>query len=63
MAARGLAGEMLAQFGILGGDTHGTGVEMALPHHNAALDNQGGGGKPEFICTEQGTYNDIPTGA
>ena len=63
MAARGLAGEMLAQFGILGGDTHGTGVEMALPHHNAALDNQGGGGKPEFIRAQQRSDGDVPAGA
>ena len=35
-----LAGELLAEFRVLGGDAHRAGVEVALPHHDAAHHHQ-----------------------
>ena len=36
-----LAGELRPQQRIVGGDADRAGVQMALPHHDAALDNEG----------------------
>ncbi len=58
----GLAGEALAELGILGGDTDGAGVEVALPHHDAAGRNQRRGRKAELVGTEKGTDDDVAAG-
>ena len=44
-----LAGEFLAQLGILRGDADRAGVQMALAHHDAADRHQGGGGDAPFL--------------
>ena len=36
----GLAAELLAELGVLGGDAHRAGVQVAHPHHDAAHDDQ-----------------------
>ncbi len=54
-----LAGKALAQFRVLGGDTDRAGVQVALAHHDAALDDQGCGGKAELVCPKQGTDDDV----
>ena len=54
--------EAFAQFWILGRDPDRAGVQVALAHHQAALDDQGGGGKAEFVCAEKCRNNDIATG-
>ena len=48
-----LAGEELAQLGILGGDADRAGVLVAGAHHDAAEHNQGGGCEPELLGAEQ----------
>ena len=45
----GLAGEARAQFGVLGGNADGAGVQVALAQHDAATDNQGRGGEADFV--------------
>ena len=35
-----LPGEFLSQLGVLRRNADGTGIEMALPHHDAAFDDQ-----------------------
>ena len=57
-----LAGEAFAEFGVLGGDAHRAGVEVAFAQHNAAVDDEGGGGHAEFLGAEQGGDGDIPSG-
>ena len=48
-----LAGEALAQHGVLGGDAHGAGVEVADPHHHAAHDHERRRGEAELLRAEQ----------
>src|SRR4029077_19525996 len=48
-----LAAETRAQFGILRRDADGTRVEVTLPHHYAAFDDERRGREPEFIGAEQ----------
>ena len=50
----GLALEPLAQFGVLGADAHGAGVQVADAHHHAAHGHQRAGAKAEFLGTQQG---------
>jgi len=45
-----LALKFFPEFGILGGNAHRAGVEVALPHHRAAHHNQGDSCKAYFIC-------------
>ena len=49
----GLAGELLAQLGVLGGDADRAGVEVADPHHDAARHHQRRGGEAELLGAEQ----------
>ena len=48
-----LAGELLAELRILGGDAHRTGVEVALPHHDAAHHHQRRRGDAKLLGSEQ----------
>ena len=50
----GLTGELLAQLRILGRDPDGTGVQMALAHHDATQRDQGRGGEAELLGAQQG---------
>ena len=59
----GLSGKALAQFLILGRDTHRAGIEVAFAHHDAAFDNQRRGGKSEFVRTQQCADDDVTAGA
>ena len=58
----GLAVEALAQLGVLGGDAHRAGVEVADPHHDAARHHQRGGGEAELLGPEQGADDDVAPG-
>ena len=49
----GLAGEPLAQLGVLGRDADRAGVEVADAHHDAAADDQRGGREAELLRAEQ----------
>ena len=49
----GLAGETLAQPGILSGDTRGAGIQMADPHHDATDRHQRRRRKTELLSAEQ----------
>ena len=55
----GLSDEPLAQDGVLRRDTHGTRVEMAFAHHDAAGRNQRRGGKAKFIGTQHCADDDV----
>ncbi len=59
----GLAGEALAQQGILRGDADRAGVEVALAHHDAAGRDQGRGGEAELVGPKQGADHDVTAGA
>eukprot|EP00123_Amoebidium_parasiticum_P018834 comp24298_c0_seq1/m.45560 comp24298_c0_seq1/g.45560 ORF comp24298_c0_seq1/g.45560 comp24298_c0_seq1/m.45560 type:complete len:1025 (+) comp24298_c0_seq1:2711-5785(+) len=48
-----LARKLLAQLGVLCGNTHGACVQVALAHHRAAHDDEGHSGKPELLGTKQ----------
>ena len=50
----GLARETRAQARVLRGDAHGTGVEVALPHHDAPERHERRGAEPELLGAEQG---------
>ena len=50
----GLARETLAQFRILRRDTDWAGVQMTLPHHDAAFGNESCRRETEFIGPQQG---------
>ena len=58
----GRAGEALAQLGVLGGDAHRAGVEVADPHHDAARHDQRGGGEAELLGPEQGADDHVAAG-
>ena len=59
----GLAREPGSQLGVLCRHTHGAGVEMADPHHDAAGHDQRSGGESELLGAEQGRDHDISAGA
>ena len=54
-----LAGEALAQLGILGGDPDGARVEVAGAHHHAARRDQRRGGEADLVGTEEGSNDDV----
>ena len=58
----GLAGEALAQLGILGRDPHRAGVEVALAHHDAAERDQRRGGEAVLLGAEQRRDHDVAPG-
>ena len=47
----------------LGGNTHWAGVGVALPHHDAAQGDEGGGGEAELLSSQQGGHGNVPAGA
>ena len=59
----GLAGEALAQFRILGGHPHRTGIEMAFAHHDTAGRDQGRGGKTKLVGPQHGADYHVASGA
>ena len=58
----GLAGEALAQLGVLGRDADRAGVEVADAHHHAARDDERGGREPELLGAEQRRDDDVAAG-
>ena len=54
-----IAREFLAQFGILRGDAHRTGVQVTDAHHDAAQGHQRRGGKAEFLGAQQGSNDHV----
>ena len=58
----GLAGELLPQFGVLGGHAYRAGVQMALAHHDAPERDQRGGGETELLGAEQGGDDHVAAG-
>ncbi len=57
-----LAGKLLAQLRILRGDADRAGVQMTLPHHDAAERDQRRGREAELFGTQQGGDHDVATG-
>ena len=58
----GPAREALPQLGVLGGDAHRAGVEVADAHHDAPAHDQRGGGEAVFLGAEQGRDQHVPAG-
>ena len=58
----GLAGEPLAQLGVLGGDADRARVEVAHAHHHAAAHHERRGREAELLGTEQGRDHDVAPG-
>ena len=58
----GIAGELLAQLGILRRHAHRTSIEMAHPHHDAAQRHQRRGGKAKLLGAEQRSDDDVAAG-
>ena len=58
----GLADEALAQNGVLRRHADRAGVQVALPHHDAAGRDERRGGEAEFVGAEKGADNDIAAG-
>ena len=56
------AGEAGAQLRVLRGHAHGTGVQVADPHHDAAHHHQGRGGKAELLCAQERGDHDVAPG-
>ena len=57
-----LATEVFAQSRVLSGDTHGTGVQIAHTHHNAANGNQRSGGEAVLLGAKEGGDDHVATG-
>ena len=57
-----LAGEALAQLGVLGGDADRAGVEVADAHHHAAAHDERRGGEAELLGAEQRGDDDVAAG-
>ena len=57
------AGEALAQFGVLRGDTDGAGIEMAFAHHHTARRNQRRGREAKLVSPQKRADNHIAPGA
>jgi hypothetical protein len=53
--------ELLPEFGVLGRDTHGAGVEMAFTHHDTAHGNQRCGSEAPLFGTKQTSNGDVTT--
>jgi hypothetical protein len=58
----GLAGEALAQDGVLRGDADRAGVEVADAHHDAARHHQRRGREAELLGAEQRGDDDVAAG-
>ena len=58
----GLAGELLAQLGVLRGDADRAGVEVADAHHDAARHDERRGGEAELLGAEQRGDDDVAAG-
>ena len=58
----GLAGEALAQLGVLRGDADRAGVEVADAHHHAAAHHERRGGEAELLGAEQRGDDDVAAG-
>ena len=58
----GLACELLPEPRVLGRDAHGTGVQMALAHHDAAERDQRRGREAHFLRAEQRGDDDVAAG-
>ncbi len=58
----GISGIGGTEFGVLGGDSGGTGIEMPDAHHNTAEGDEGSGGESEFFGTQEGCYGDVSSG-
>ena len=58
----GLAGEALAQLGVLRGDADRAGVEVADAHHDAARHDERRGGEAELLGAEQRGDDDVAAG-
>src|SRR6266496_2063045 len=54
-----LSGELLAQFGILRGNTHRTSIKMALAQHDAAHRDQRSGSETKLFRSEKCCNYDI----
>ena len=54
-----LAGELLAKLRVLGGDAHRAGVEVALPHHDAAHHHQRRRGDAKLLGPEQRRHRHV----
>jgi len=54
-----LAGEALAQLGILGGDAGRAGVEVTHAHHHAPHGHQRCGGKAKLLCPQQRAHHHV----
>src|ERR1019366_2690987 len=57
-----LAGEALAQYGVLRGDADRTGVQVTDAHHHAARDHQRGGREAVLFGTEQRGHYHVASG-
>src|SRR5581483_7197333 len=55
----GLALEFGSKGRVLGGDSDGASIQMALAHHDAAHRHQRSGGESELFGTQQGGYHDV----
>ena len=58
----GLAGEPLAQLGVLRRDADRAGVEVADAHHHAAAHDERRGGEAELLAAEQRGDHDVAAG-
>ena len=58
----GLAGEALAQLGVLRGDADRARVEVADAHHHAAAHDERRGGEAELLAAEQRGDHDVAPG-
>ena len=52
---------MFTEVGVLGGNTHRTGIQVALAHHDTAQNDERGSTKAKLLGTQQGHENDITT--
>ncbi len=58
----GLAGKLFPQIGVLRGDPDGAGIQMALPHHDAAHGDQRRGAKAKLFRPQHGGDHHVPAG-
>ena len=58
----GLAVELPAQHRVLRRHAHRAGVQVALAHHDAALDHQRRGGEAELVGAQQRADGDVAAG-
>ena len=58
----GLSGEHFPEDRILGGDADGAGVEVAFAEHDAAHDDERGGGEAELLGAEEAGDGNVAPG-